>query len=196
MNRNAALIAVKIVLTIPVAYALVYPFLNPDVSGGIFKEFEVLGLVGSIIFAAVFLALVFLYCRDLSRSLALVRPSARTASPRSVWLMFLIPYNFVEDFFIVANVANSLRAEAQSNKALLPFRRFGMVSGLGWCSAQIVSLLPNELGAVAGALALPLWIVHWRLIRRVNAVLAQAAAACKHANDSSRPSWAAADLRR
>lgn len=195
MNKDAALIAVKIVLTIPVAYALAYPFLNPDVSGGIFKEFEVLGLVGSIIFAAVFLVLVFLYCRDLSRSLALVRPSARTASPRSVWLMFLIPYNFVEDFFIVANVANSLRAEAKSNEALQPFRCFGMVAGLGWCSAQIVSLLPNEVGSVAGALALPLWIIHWRLIRRVNAALAEAAAR-KHANDSSRPPWAAAELRR
>lgn len=175
MNRSTALIAVKIALTVPVAYALVYPLLHPPAVGGVFKELETLGLVGSVIFSAAFLALVFLYCRDLSRSLSLVRPSARAASPRSVWLMFLIPYNFVEDFFIVANVASSLRQEAQSNAALRSFKRFGRVSGLGWCAAQIVSLLPNEIGSVAGVLALPLWIVHWRLIRRANAAMAAAA---------------------
>jgi hypothetical protein len=51
-----------------------------------------------------------------------------------------------------------------------------MVSGLGWCAAQIFSLLPNEIGSVAGVVALPLWIIHWRLIRRANAAMAEAAA--------------------
>ena len=186
MNRNIALILVKIVLTLPVTYALAYPFLNPSVAGGVFKEVEMLGLLGSVVLAAAFLAIVFLYCRDLYRSLSLVRPSAREASPRSVWLMFLIPYNFVEDFFIIANVASSLRREAQHNVALHPFKRFGMVSGLGWCTAQIVSLLPNAIGSIAGVLALLLWIIHWRFIRRVNAVLTEAARAIQ-ANHSFQP---------
>lgn len=175
MNRNIALTLVKIVLTLPVTYALAYPFLNPSEATGVFKEVEMLGLLGSVVVAAAFLSLVFLYCRDLYRSLSLVRPSARAASPRSVWLMFLIPYNFVEDFFIIANVASSLRREAQHNVALQSFKRFGTVSGLGWCAAQIVSLLPNVIGSIAGALAMLLWIVHWRFIRRVNAVLAETA---------------------
>lgn len=175
MNRNIAPILVKIVLTLPVTYALAYPILNPPVAGGVVKEIKMLGLFGSVVLAAAFLAAVFLYCRDLHRSLSLVHPSARVASPRSVWLMFLVPYNFVEDFFIIANVANSLRREAQHNTALHPFKRFGMVSGLGWCAAQIVSLLPNAIGSVSGVLALLLWIVHWRFIRRVNAVLAACA---------------------
>lgn len=176
MNRKVTLIFVKIALTIPVAYALAYPFLNPSVGGGVFKEVETLGLLGSVMLAAAFFAMVFLYCRDLCRSLSLVRPSARKAAPRSVWLMFLIPYNFVEDFFIIANVANSLRQEAQHNTALHSFKSFGMVSGLAWCAAQIISLLPNEIGSVAGVMALPPWIIHWRLIRRANAALAKAAA--------------------
>ncbi|WP_395007244.1 hypothetical protein [Undibacterium sp.] len=140
--------------------------MNPTVAGGVIKEVETLGLLGSVVLGTAFLAIVFLYCRDLYRSLSLVRPSARKASPRSVWLMFLIPYNFVEDFFIIVNVANSLRQEAQHNIALRPFKSFGMVPGIGWCAAQIVSLLPNEIGAIAGVLALPLWIAHWRLIGR------------------------------
>ena len=173
MNRNIVLTLVKIALTIPVTYALVYPFLNPSEVGGVFKEIETLGVLGSIVLATVFLAMVFLYCRDLYRSLLLVRPSARKASPRSVWLMFLIPYNFVEDFFIIANVANSLRQEALHNEALHPFKSFGMVSGLGWCAMQIVSLLPNQIGSIAGVLALPIWIIHWRFIRRINAILTE-----------------------
>ncbi len=177
MKRPLTLLAIKIALTLPVTYALVYPFLNPAASGGVFNEIERLGLLGSSILGGGFLVMVFLYCRDLSRALSLVRPSERAASPRSVWLMFLIPYNFVEDFFIVANVANSLQQEAQHNAALHSFKGFGKRSGMGWCAAQIVSLLPNELGSLAGFLALPLWITHWRFIRRVNAVLIETARA-------------------
>jgi hypothetical protein len=175
MNRSIPLMLVKIALTIPVAYALAYPLLNPSKGGGILKEVELLGLFGSVVLVAAFLAMIFLYCLDLHRLLTLVRTSARTASPRSVWLMFLVPYNFIEDFFIVANVANSLRREARHNTALHQFNTFGMVSGLGWCSAQIASLLPNEIGSIAGLLGLPLWIVHWRFIRRVNVVLTDTA---------------------
>jgi hypothetical protein len=171
MNWNTTLNLVKIALTLPVAYALAYPFLNPTVEGGVFKEVMMLGLVGTLVTAIVFLTLIFLYCRDLQLSLSLVSPEARQASPRSVWLMFLLPYNFVEDFFIVTNVAVSLRKESEYNSALQLFKSFGLVTGLGWCTAQIVSLLPNAVGSVAGMLALPFWIIHWGLIRRVNASL-------------------------
>ncbi|WP_310428920.1 hypothetical protein [Chamaesiphon sp. VAR_48_metabat_135_sub] len=171
MNRNSALSLVKIALTIPVAYALTYPFLHPTVAGGVLKEVMMLGW-GGIMTTIGFLVLVFLYCRDLQLSLSLVSPAARQAAPRSVWLMFLFPYNFVEDFFIIANVASSLRKESERNSKLQLFKSFGLVTGLGWCTAQIVSLLPNAVGAVAGMLALPFWIAHWVLIRRVNASLA------------------------
>ena len=177
MTRHLALLFIKIGLTIPVTYALAYPFINPSAVGGIFREVEALGFLASVVLIAVFLAIVFTYCRDLQRSLSLVRPSARTASPRSVWLMFLIPYNFVEDFFIIYNVTSSLRREAQHNTALNSFKSFGTVSGLGWCAAQIASLLPHEVGSVAGMLALLLWVIHWRLICRANAALAFAEAA-------------------
>lgn len=165
------LLILKIGLTIPVAYALIYPLLNPAAGAGVFRDLALVGPVGAVGIALAFLLAVFLYCRDLERSLTLVQPAARTASPRSVWLMFLIPYNFVEDFFIVANVAHSLRREAEQNKALRSFQGFGLVAGWGWCGLQIVSLLPHEVGSLAGFLALPFWVAHWRLIRRMNAAL-------------------------
>jgi len=149
----------KIALTIPVAYALAYPFLNPTVDAGMFRELKMVGPIAGIAITAAFLVAVFLYCRDLQRTLVLVRPDSRTASPRSVWLMFLLPYNFVEDFFIIANVAKSLRREAQHNQALQSFKGFGSVSGFGWCSAQIVSLIPHEVGSLAGVLALLAWVI-------------------------------------
>lgn len=165
----------KLILTVPVAYALVYSLLNPAADAGVFRELNAIGPTGGVVVTLVFLAAVFLYCRDLQRSLTLVKPESRAASPRSVWLMFVLPYNFIEDFFIVVHVAQSLRREARRNEALRPFRSFGLVSGLGWCTAQIVSLIPHELGAAAGLFALPLWGVHWRLIRMTNAALAKAA---------------------
>lgn len=172
MDRNIALIFLKIALTLPVTYVLVFPLLNPTLHGGVLREVEMLGVGGAMALVLVFLTGVFFYCRDLQRTLVLVRPQARAASPRSVWLMFLIPYNFIEDFFIIINVAKSLREEARHNIALRSLKSFGEVSGLGWCAAQIVSLLPSQVGSIGALVALILWSIHWRFIRRVNTILA------------------------
>lgn len=165
------LLAVKLLLTLLVAGALAYPLLQPGVGAGVFRELEMLGPFAAISLTLLFLFAVFLYCRDLQRALALVRPAYRSASPRSVWLMFLLPYNFIEDFFIIAHVAQSLRREAESNDALRSFSHFGMLTGIGWCSAQVLSLIPHAIGSLAGLLAVPLWLVHWHLIRRINCAL-------------------------
>ncbi len=170
------LFALKLLLTVPVAVAFVYPLLDPSVNAGMFRELALVGPVGAVIVIVVFLAAVAYYCRDLQRTLERVSPPSRAATPRSVWLMFVLPYNFVEDFFIIANVAKSLEREARHNATLRPFATFGRRSGFGWCGAQIVSLVPHEAGTLAGLVALVLWVVHWRLIRRVNAVLAVPAA--------------------
>lgn len=167
------LLLVKVILCVPVVYALAYPFLGPTADAGIFRELGLAGPVAAAALTVAFLVLVFLYCRDLQRLLTLIRPEARTVSPRSVWLMFLLPYNFIEDFFIVANIAKSLRHEARHNPALRSFRTFGLTSGIGWCSAQIVSLIPHKAGTVAGGLALLFWVIHWRLVRNAKMALSQ-----------------------
>lgn len=153
-------------LSLPIGYALLLPFLSSDGQGGILGEFQHFGPVVGAIAVVAFLLLVACYARDLQRSLERVSPGARRAAPASVWLMFLLPYNFIEDFFIVANVARSLKDEAKSNPALAGFKSFGLVSGLGWCAAQIVSLLPNLIGSTAGMIAVVLWGWHWAFVRR------------------------------
>lgn len=151
-------------LTVPVVALLVWPALEPG-AGGFFTETERLGSWG-LVLAASFLTCVVLYCRDLERLLVAVDPPARAASPRSVWLMMLVPFNFVEDFFIVENLARSLEAQWRS-KPRFAMHGTGRALGLTWCSLQIVSLLPSELGLVAGALAVPPWLLHWAFVRRV-----------------------------
>lgn len=170
MNKISLLI-LKFVLTIPVVYALSYPFLHPEANAGVFREVQMLGVTGSVIVGLLFLGAIVLYCRDLQRTLSLLQANSRVASPRSVWWMFFMPFNFVEDFFIVANVARSLRNEAQNNPALAGLKSFGLWSGIGWCSAQIISLIPHELGALGSLFALLFWVVHWRFIRQVNSRL-------------------------
>jgi hypothetical protein len=165
------LVVLKLLATAGVTLMLALPFVDADARSGVLASVARVGLPALLASVAAFLAAVALYCRSLQTCLERIRPESRMASPRSVWLMFLIPYNFVEDFFIVRNVAESLRAEAAVNPVLGQLRGFGTASGLGWCTAQIISLLPNHVGEAAGAVALVLWVVHWRFIARVNALL-------------------------
>lgn len=165
------LLFVKLKLSIPIGIALLYPLLQPEATGGILAELKGFGAVAFAI-AFVFLLLVVFYARDLARTLSMVSLESQVAKPASVWLMLLLPYNFIEDFFIVVHVAKSLELEAQRHPALSRFKSFGLASGITWCSAQIVSLLPNEFGAAASFVAVMGWVWHWIFIRRVLRALA------------------------
>jgi hypothetical protein len=167
LNQPTFLI-LKGILTLPIAYLFALPFIKPEINGRVLREVQMLGITGSVIVGLVFLCAIVFYCRDLQTSLSLISPEARVASPRSVWWMFFMPFNFVEDFFIVANVARSIKNEAAKNPALAGLKSVGLWSGLGWCTAQIISLIPHELGSIGSVFALVFWIVHWRFIRSVN----------------------------
>lgn len=143
--------------TVPVVWLLVAGVTDPQ--GGVLREVGALGLPLATALTAGFFGLVALFCRDLGRVLELLPPSLRTASPSSVWWMMALPLNFVEDFFIVANVSTSLE-----RAGLERFAARGWA--LGWCSAQLVSLLPGTLGRIAGVVAVPIWVVHWLSVRR------------------------------
>lgn len=165
-----ALEAAKIFLSALVAYALVYPFLLPE-PVGLAQELAVLGVAGAVTLGIVFFLLVALYANDLRSILALVAPESRKAKPHSVWWMLVLPYNFIEDFFIIHAVSESLRHEASGNVKLAGLKSFGAFTGLGWCMAQICSLIPNQLGSLFSLVALVLWVVHWRFIRKAKAAL-------------------------
>lgn len=162
------LLVLKIVLTLLVVVAFALPFFYPSLGSGFLEELEILGVGGAIFVLGIFLVFVFFYCKDLQKTLELIEPEHRAASPKSVWFMFLIPYNFIEDFFIVKNIAVSIRNEAKNNLAINDLKYFGLYSGIGWCTAQIFSLAPGYLGKTASLIAIVLWIIHWKFIRKTN----------------------------
>jgi FtsH-binding integral membrane protein len=172
LSKNSyMLLFLKLIATAGVSLLLSLPLINEDARAGVLASVAKIGLPALLILIVMFLAAVAFYCRSLQRCLELIRPEARAASPRSVWLMFVIPYNFIEDFFIVHNIVKSLRAEASVNPVLSHLRSFGAISGLGWCTAQIISLVPNQIGEIAGVMALGLWAIHWRFIAQINLLL-------------------------
>lgn len=165
-----------ILLSIPVVALLTQPLWAPQWGAGILGEVAALGPAGAVVAIAVFFALVALYCRLLQRLLAGVPAEHRTRSPRSVWLMFAIPLNFVEDLFIVHDLAASLR---RHGVLPVPAIRAWTVLGMSWAALQLGSLLPGVVGVAAGGLAALAWVAHWvltaALVRRQSEAAAAAA---------------------
>lgn len=163
---------IVILLTIPVVGLLTQPLWAPHWGAGILGEVAALGTIGAILATAVFFGLVALYCLSLIRLLSQVRPDDRARTPRSLWLMFAIPFNFIEDFAIVADIRTSLRRDGRIGHR---DSAIWFALGLGWCGLQLGSLIPGTVGFAAGALALIAWVAHWwhtteltrRLARRV-----------------------------
>lgn len=170
-SRN--LVLLKALLALPCGALLLLPFVRSDAvhAGGPMAELQALGPVPALAAALVFLGLVLAYCLDLRRTLVLAR-EPRPAPPNSVWLMFLIPYNFIEDFWIVRHVSQVFDEAfaGPRGKRLATSSRW---LGYGWCGAQLVSLLPTGFGTAAGGVAVVLWIAHWALVRHGNALLSR-----------------------
>ncbi|MDP1921693.1 MAG: hypothetical protein Q8L14_35965 [Myxococcales bacterium] len=154
-------LALKLLLTVPVVAILAWSLESPR--RGVFGELEALGPAAPMVAAAFFLVVV-LYCRDLVLLMRALDEEARAASPASMWWMLVLPLNFVEDFSIVSHVSTSLERQWRLRPELAGLGTGRMV-GLSWCALQIVSLVPSTVGLVAGVLAVPPWLWHWRFIR-------------------------------
>lgn len=162
---------IKVILSILIGLLGVYPYLQGNEKPGSLDVLVQVGWLPALLAVLAFFIAIAFYCRSLQTTLELVKESNRQASPKSVWWMFVIPYNIIEDFFIMINISNSLAHEAKTNKRLEGCKDFGLVTGLGWSIAQVMSFIPNEIGQVAGVVGLILWIKHWLLIVKINKVL-------------------------
>lgn len=164
-------IAIKILLSLVVAFSAAYPYLFASEKSGSLETIFAAGIAGSIALLLAFFTAIYFYCRALAQCLELIAPAHRAASPNSVWYMFLIPYNIIEDFFIIINVSQSIQNEAKHNPKLTGLGDIGLITGMGWCIAQVLSLIPNWGGQIAGLIGLLLWIIHWVFIQKVNKLL-------------------------
>ncbi len=164
---------------------------GPEGQAALASYVDAIGSVGIFASASAFLIAIALYCRTLSRCLFLIEPEHRAAEPTSVWLMFLIPYNFIEDFFIVGKVARSLRQESSTNRKLHGLKHFGIWSGTGWCTAQLLSFAPGSIGELAALVGGFLWARHWQFIAKVNRLMARSKSAGIPAQQRCRRAWKA-----
>lgn len=164
-------IFIKILLTILLVSWAAEPFIFPTQEESILSEIYRIGVLPSVVIMLSFFVMVAFYCRTLERCLTLIKPENRKAQPKSVWYMFLMPFNFVEDFFIVINIANSIEEEKKLNEALKNISDFGMVSGIGWSIAQLLSFIPNYIGQTAGLVGMILVIYHWVQIAKINKLM-------------------------
>lgn len=128
------------------------PLWAPQWGPGLLGEISVVPFPGNLLIVAGFLALVALYCRTLQVTLK----RAGAARTGSVWWMFAIPANFVEDFYIVHRVGTALGGRIDPRA-----RSRWWLLGQTWCAFQIVSLLPGVVGLVGGVVALATWLAHW-----------------------------------
>ena len=164
---------IRLILTgLLVAWA-VMPYFDNSTNDSVLNEIFRIGILPSLLIIGAFFIMVGFYCRTLQKCITLIKPENRKTKPTSVWYMFAIPFNFIEDFFIVINVANSIEEEKKSNVRLKNVSDFGMVSGIGWSITQVLSFIPNLVGQIAGLLGMILVIYHWTQIAEINKLLAE-----------------------
>lgn len=166
MNR-----LIKLLLSGIILLCGIVPYLNSSDKSGSLETIFSIGITGTVLLFIAFFVAIAYYCKSLQNCLTLISPQHRKATPKSVWYMFLMPFNFIEDFFIMINISNSLEEEAKHNIKLASIKDFGMITGVGWSIAQILSFVPNIAGQIAGALGIVLWIIHWRFIVKINKLL-------------------------
>ena len=156
---------IKILLSLLLVALGYYTVQNPQIANlfPLTKLNLIIGLSSVLIF---FVAVAF-YCLALQRLMNQIDPHCRTREPRAVWYMYLLPYNFIEDFFIIFDIVSSLRNQAQIDQRLIKFGDFGLTLGIGWCLAQLLSFIPNIVGQIAGVIGVFLWIAHWMLMAKI-----------------------------
>lgn len=170
-NKAHVSVGLKILGTLFAGGCFIYPFLS-STSSGIIGDFKLLGPQVFTITVIIFFAIVAWYCWTLERCLSLLPLNSRLRRPKSVWWMFIIPYNFTEDFFIIYDLAKSLEKTSLPTKNwLVRLDPNGMFTGIGWCSFQFLSLLPNDFGRAMSIGAIILWIPHWLIIENRLSIL-------------------------
>ena len=162
---------IKTVLTVLLVAWAISPYFDDASNESILRELSRIGILRSILVGVGFFVMVGFYCVSLQKCLQLIQPENRKVHPRSVWYMFAIPFNFVEDFFIVIHLAHSLDTERKHNPKLATMRDTGLYTGIGWSLAQVLSFIPSMVGQLAGLIGMILMVYHWITIVRINRLL-------------------------
>jgi hypothetical protein len=114
-------------------------------------ELLVVLVVGLLFVPAIFFLI------SLQRALERCAPESRAMSPGAVWLSLIPLFNFVWQFVVVINVAESLRNEFVRRNMPMPEAAPGKMVGLAMCIFTIASLVP-PIGVVTSVAGVVCWV--------------------------------------
>lgn len=119
-----------------------------------------IGAVLILFVVAIFLIPYIFYLLTLQNTLKAVSPELRKMPPANVWLLFIPLFNLIWNFFVVAAIADSLKAEYA--KRSIPVQEERPCYGIGLTMAilRCCTIIPF-LGALAGLGWLVCWIIFW-----------------------------------
>lgn len=126
-----------------------------DMPGG-FEAFLAAGFfVIFIVFAGALTAFIF-YLLTLQKTLLAISPENRKMPPTNVWLLLIPVFNWVWNFIVIANIADSIKAECIRLNIPAKEARPTYGVGLAYSICSVLFFIP-----FAPLASLVLWIVYW-----------------------------------
>ncbi|MFN8240156.1 MAG: hypothetical protein U0X39_05310 [Bacteroidales bacterium] len=125
---------------------------------GFFGIYEL--LMGLLVLFFILLIPKILFLLTMQNTLREVKPENRRMDPGLVWLSLIPLFGVVWQFFIVINVADSLKAEFNQRNINAGEDRPGFGIGLAYCILNCCGIVPflGILAAIAGFIC---WIIYW-----------------------------------
>ena len=116
-----------------------------------------IALMVILFFTVIAVVLFLLKVQDVLKRCA---PASRTMMPGKVWLWLIPLFGLGWQFFVVTNIATSLRNEFARVGTPCPEPAPGQTIGLAFCVCNCCIFIPL-LGGIAGLAGLVLWIIYW-----------------------------------
>lgn len=126
-------------------------------------------MMGLLIFVLIFTLPAVFYLLSLQKCLNRCSSEVRTMSPGLVWLMLIPFFGVVWHFFVVVNIARSVRGEFQK-RGIVSEPLPGQALGLAMCGLWVVGLIPF-VGILAGIAGFVCWILYWVKVSEFSARL-------------------------
>lgn len=115
-----------------------------------------------LIFIVLFLLLIppIFYLITLQSTLSAIAPENRTMPPSNVWLLLIPFFGIIWHFIVVKNMADSIKAEADSKNIFLAEAKPAYSIGMAMCILSCVNVIPL-INFLTGPAMLICWIVYW-----------------------------------
>lgn len=125
-----------------------------------------------VIYIALTIILGILYLTTLQSTLQAISWKNRRMAPGKVWLLLIPFFAVIWQFIVVINMADSIRAEADSRGLQISESKPGLTIGLIMCILSGSFFIPL-LAPYAGVASMVCWIIYWVKISSYKKILLQ-----------------------